>query len=83
MVTGFGTATGVTIVSASLNGVPATNLSYVAALGDIPAGSSSGTVTLMFPGSAAAVNSSAILTVTGTYSFGQTFTNTFGRVSVP
>jgi hypothetical protein len=82
-VTGFGTATGITITSASLNGVPASNLVSVGGVGDVLAGSSSGALTLMFPATAAAGHSSATLTVNGTYSFGQTFTNTFGRISVP
>lgn len=82
-VTGSGTATAVTLTSASLNGVPVANLSAISAFGDIAAGTSSGTVLLQFPGSAAKSGSTANLSIAGTYSYGQTFTNTFPRLAIP
>ena len=81
--TGFGTATGVSITSASLNGVPALSILPSSVLGDIVAGSSSNTVTLLFPTSAAAKGSTVALTVTLENSDGASYTNTLQRLVAP
>jgi hypothetical protein len=78
---GFGTATGVRITSASLNGVPATSVLPSAVLGDIAAGSSSSPVTLLFPASAAAKGATALLTVTFESSDGTSYTNSLRQVA--
>jgi len=81
-VAGSGTATGVVITSATLNGVSASNLAQLPGLGDLAAGQTSGQVNLVFPGTAAAKGATAVLTISGTYSYGQPFTNS-ARVIVP
>ena len=80
-VSGLGTATGVTITSALLNGVPAFDLALAGSLGNIAAGSSN-TTFLAFPLSAVPSGTPAVLSVIATYSFGQTLSNGF-RVLIP
>jgi hypothetical protein len=82
-VSGFGTATGVTITAATLNGVPANDLNLIGVgpLGDIAAGKST-IAHVTFPASAAASGTSVYLSVLGSYSFGQTFSNGY-RYKVP
>ena len=76
----FGIASGVTVTAATLNGIPALNLSSPASLGDIQAGTSSSTVNLVFPGTAASKGAVVYLTVRGAYSYGTPFLNTSRQV---
>jgi len=79
--TGFGTAMGVRITSASLNGVPATSVLPSSILGDIPAGSASSPVTLLFPAAAAAKGAAVLLTITFENCDGAPYTNTIRQVA--
>ena len=79
---GFGTAHGVTITSAILNGVPAMNIPANNNLGDIVAGSSSPTLKILFPLDAAARGSNVLLVVTFENSDGKSTLNQF-RVVAP
>lgn len=79
--TGFGKASGVKVKSASLNGIPAMSVSPSPVLGDIASGSSSSPVTLLFPTTAAAKGSRALLTVTFENSDGTTYTNSIRQVA--
>ena len=78
---GFGTAMGTKITSASLNGVPAANLSPSLILGNIVAGSSSSPVTLRFPTSAATTGSAVLLTVVFETSDGTQYTTSIRQVA--
>jgi hypothetical protein len=79
-VTGKGTATGATVTTASLNGVPGGNTPI--ALGDIVAGTSSSSLQLSFPGTAANSGATVVLSVSEQFSYGQQFSGNV-RVKVP
>jgi hypothetical protein len=70
--TGLISSTGVRVLTATLNGVPATNLGVVGNLGDLPYGASKQT-TLAFPDAAVKPGKSGVLVVNGGYNGTQTF----------